>query len=390
MANSEEAKQIAEERHEAALVAASDEGAAAYYRVAGIWRLFLAPTFAGILSVVAKQRLHHQDYLLGSLAAFASLFVLSMVASPTHWGFVWRIRSEAKGLGRTARSLLKKNRARIGEPAALEVEAAIRELDAALGKKKLVAVQDARVSLDETLEKHLAFARKSAAREYTESIGGMILLALVLRAFVFEPFHIPSGSMIPTLLVGDFIFVNKMVYGLRIPFSDPAKVHKLGEKPPERGDVVVFIVPKRPDVDYVKRVIGIPGDRIEVQDNQVWVNGQLQTRTDLGDYTYSEHSEYTDTDLDVTANEYSEDLMGVKHLIITRKEPMYSRNGSFVVEPGRFFVMGDNRDNSMDSRVDGGPGQIPFSYIKGRASIIWISFGGEYGIRFNRMFNSVH
>jgi len=390
VAKSDEARTVAEETQETALVAAADQGAMAYYRVAGFSRLFFFPLLAGLLGAFARQRLHHQDYLIGSLAGFGSVFVLSMVASPTRWGFVSRLRDEAKGLRKTAYKLLGKYRARIGEAGAREVEEKIAAVDAALAQKTLAPVYAARNELDGSLDKHLSFARKSAAREYTESIGGLILLALLLRAFVFEPFHIPSGSMIPTLLVGDFIFVNKMVYGLRIPFTDPAKVHKIGEKAPQRGDVVVFIVPTRPDVDYVKRVIGLPGDRIEVQDNQVWVNGVLQTRTAIGDYTYSEHSEYTDSDIEVTANEYIEDLAGKKHTIITRKEPMFSRNGSFVVEPGRFFVMGDNRDNSMDSRVDGGPGQIPFSYIKGRASIIWISFGGEHVIRFERMFKGVN
>src|SRR5438270_8502490 len=122
----------------------------------------------------------------------------------------------------------------------------------------------ARTGLDAALDKHLSFARKSAAREYTESIGGAILVALLLRAFVFEPFHIPSGSMIPTLLVGDFIFVNKMAYGLRIPFTDPFHVHKLGERAPRRGDVLDFIGPQHPDVDYVKCVVGLPGDTIEI------------------------------------------------------------------------------------------------------------------------------
>jgi signal peptidase I len=248
----------------------------------------------------------------------------------------------------------------------------------------------ARHLLDAALDKHLAFARKGAVREYTESIGGAILVALLLRAFVFEPFHIPSGSMIPTLLVGDFIFVNKMSYGLRIPFSDPGRVHKLWERPPKRGDVVVFINPHRPEQDYVKRVVGLPGDHVEIRDNVLFVNGVEQKRLDVGDYTYKDHSEYTDTDIDVVSHLYTEDLDGHKHPILVRKDPAFQRPGSFVVEEGRVFMMGDNRDNSQDSRVEGGPGQIPFSYIKGRASVIWISFGGAMGIRFDRMFRGVN
>jgi signal peptidase I len=239
------------------------------------------------------------------------------------------------------------------------------------------------------LDKHLSFARKSAAREYTESIGGAILVALLLRAFVFEPFHIPSGSMIPTLLVGDFIFVNKMSYGLRIPFTDPGKVHKLWERPPARGDVVVFINPQRPEQDYVKRVIGLPGDHIEVHDNVLFVNGVEQKREDVGDFIYKDHSEYTDADNEIVAHEYIEDLGGHKHPIIVRKDPVFARSGTWDVSPGRVFMMGDNRDNSADSRVEGGIGEIPFSYLKGRASIIWISFGGKMGIRFERMFRGV-
>jgi signal peptidase I len=246
-----------------------------------------------------------------------------------------------------------------------------------------------RHALDAALDKHLAFARKGAVREYTESIGGAILVALLLRAFVFEPFHIPSGSMIPTLLVGDFIFVNKMSYGLRIPFTDPGRVHKLWERPPKRGDVVVFINPQHPDVDYVKRVVGLPGDHIDVRENVLYVNGVEQRRIEVGDYTYKDHSEYTDTDIDVVARMYIENLDSHQHPILVRKDPVFQRAGSFVVEEGRVFMMGDNRDNSADSRVEGGIGQIPFSYIKGRASVIWISFGGKVGIRFERMFRGV-
>jgi signal peptidase I len=181
-----------------------------------------------------------------------------------------------------------------------------------------------------------------------------------------------------------------MAYGLRVPFTDPAHVHKLWERPPRRGDVVVFINPQHPDVDYVKRVIGLPGDRIDVRDNVLFINGVEQKRSEKGDYTYKEHSEYTDTDVEVVSREYIEDLEGDQHPIIVRKDPAFQREAHAVVEEGRVFMMGDNRDNSADSRVEGGIGQIPFSYIKGRASIIWISFGGPAGIRFERLFRSVH
>ena len=353
-----------EERdREVELVAAADRGSREFYKVAGYGRIGFILAVALVLALFAQHELRHQSYLFGSLALFAAVFVLSMIGSATAWGVRNRARSDARGLRRSAARLLRRQRAKLQPAAIQEVEGA--------------------------LEHHLSFARKSAAREYTESIGGAILVALLLRAFVFEPFHIPSGSMIPTLLVGDFIFVNKMAYGLRIPFTDPSKVHKIWEKAPKRGDVVVFIVPQKPDVDYVKRVVGLPGDHIDIRDNVLYINGTEQPRTEAGEYTYTDRSEYTDTDVEVTTKEYIEDLSGVPHPVLQRRDPVFVRNMSFDIEEGRLFMMGDNRDNSADSRVEGGIGQIPFSYVKGRASFIWISFGGKAGIRFERIFNRV-
>src|SRR2546428_2587456 len=384
-----ETKASAQARREAELVAAADKGPRAFYAAAGYGKLggILAGTV--VIGLVAQYLLRQQNFLLGSLAVFLAVFLLSTIGSATPWGVRNRARNEAKGLRRSGARLLKRNRGKIGESASAEIESALKAVDEALAKGEGVPALQARLALDAALEKHLAFARKSAAREYTESIGGAILVALLLRAFVFEPFHIPSGSMIPTLLVGDFIFVNKMSYGLRIPFTDPGRVHKLWERPPKRGDVVVFINPQHPDVDYVKRVVGLPGDHIDIRENVLYINGVEQKRVEDGDYTYKDHSEYTDTDIDVVARMYIENLDGHQHPILVRKDPVFQRAGSFVVEEGRVFMMGDNRDNSADSRVEGGIGQIPFSYIKGRASVIWISFGGKVGIRLERMFRGV-
>jgi signal peptidase I len=385
-----ETKSAAQARRESELVAAADKGPKAFYAAAGYGKLagILAATVA--IGLAAQHLIRQQNFLLGSLAVFLAVFVLSTIGSATPWGVRGRARSEARGLRRSGTRLLRRTRSKITVQAAEEVEAALKAVDEALSRKEGMPALQARLALDAALDKHLAFARKSAAREYTESIGGAILVALLLRAFVFEPFHIPSGSMIPTLLVGDFIFVNKMAYGLRIPFTDAGHIHKLWERPPHRGDVVVFINPQHPDIDYVKRVIGLPGDHIEIRDNVLFINGVEQKRVEVGNYVYKEHSEYTDADIEVVSRMYLEDLDGHKHPIIVRKDPAFQRSGSFVVEEGRVFMMGDNRDNSADSRVEGGIGQIPFSYIKGRASIIWISFGGPTGIRFERMFRGVN
>jgi signal peptidase I len=381
-----------EERdREAELVAAADRGARDFYKVSGYGRLLAICAGAVALALFAQWKLRHQDYLFGSLAVFAAVFVLSMIGSAMPYGVRKRARNEARSVRRSAARMLRRHRARIPEAAALEVERGIGGVDDALqASRSGTPALEARSTLDASLDQHLSFARKSAAREYTESIGGAILVALLLRAFVFEPFHIPSGSMIPTLLVGDFIFVNKMAYGLRIPFTDPSHIHKIGERAPKRGDVVVFIVPQHTDVDYVKRVVGLPGDHIEIRDNVVYINGVEQKREYVGEYKYTEHSEYTDADIEVTTDEFIEDLSGVRHPVLQRKDTGLTRNMSFVVDEGRLFMMGDNRDNSADSRVEGGIGQIPFSYVKGRASIIWISFGGRAGIRFERIFHAVH
>jgi signal peptidase I len=385
-----ETRERAQARREAELVAAADKGSKAYYALAGYGRLFSILGGAVVIAAVAFHFLHKQDFLVGSLLLFLAVFVLSTVGSATPWGVRSRARSEAKALLRSGSRLFKKNRAKLNDNNSAQVESAIKSVEDALAKPLGMPALQARLHLDEVLDQHLAFARKGAVREYTESIGGAILVALLLRAFVFEPFHIPSGSMIPTLLVGDFIFVNKMSYGLRIPFTDPARVHKLMEGPPKRGDVVVFINPLHTESDYVKRVVGLPGDRIEVRDDVLYVNGVEQKRTDVGDFTYQDRSEYTEKDMEVVAHQYSEDLGGKEHPILVRQDTARRVDGPFVVEEGRVFVMGDNRDNSLDSRFQGGPGQVPFSYIKGRASIIWISFGGSLGIRFERMFRSVN
>jgi len=378
-----------EHDREAELIAAADRGAREFYKVSGYGRLLAIVVATIALAVFAQWRLWQHDYLYGSLAAFAAIFVLSMIGSAMPYGVRKRARNEARSLRRSAVRMLRRNRVRLSEAAILDVERGIRGVDEALSKSGSgTPALEARARLDASLDQHLSFARKSAAREYTESIGGAILIALLVRAFVLEPFHIPSGSMIPTLLVGDFIFVNKMAYGLRIPFTDPARVHKIGEGAPRRGDVVVFIVPQSPETDYVKRVVGLPGDHIEIRDNVVFINGVEQKREYVGDYTYAER--FNDTDVQVTNSEYIEDLAGVRHPVLQRKDASFVRNLSFVVEEGRLFMMGDNRDNSADSRVQGGIGQIPFSYVKGRASIIWISFGGRAGIRFERIFRAVH
>jgi signal peptidase I len=213
--------------------------------------------------------------------------------------------------------------------------------------------------------------------EYSASFFPVILVVFVVRSFVVEPFKIPSGSMVPTLLVGDFILVNKFNYGIRLPITNT----KITEgRPLERGDVVVFRYPKDESVDYIKRVIGLPGDTVAYQDKQLTINGKPVPETALPDYLDEERLGY--------AKQFEEDLDGRKNAILNnpavppfivgaedypyRDNCTYNARGVICkVPPGNYFMMGDNRDNSADSRYWG---FAPDKNIVGRAFFIWMNF----------------
>ncbi|WP_233802563.1 signal peptidase I [Paraburkholderia sp. HP33-1] len=213
--------------------------------------------------------------------------------------------------------------------------------------------------------------------EYTASFFPVILVVFVVRSFVVEPFKIPSGSMVPTLLVGDFILVNKFEYGLRLPITNTRITQG---SPVQRGDVVVFRYPKDESVDYIKRVIGLPGDVIEYQDKKLTINGKPVPETPLPDYLDEERLGY--------AKQFEEDIDGRKNAILNnpavppfivgaedypfRDNCQYNARGVICkVPPGNFFMMGDNRDNSADSRYWG---FAPERNIVGRAFFIWMNF----------------
>jgi signal peptidase I len=220
--------------------------------------------------------------------------------------------------------------------------------------------------LDGKLDEHLAFARKSAGRQYAESIGLALGVALLLRAFVVEAFQIPSGSMIPTLDVGDHIFVSKFAYAVGVPFTN-LKIAELGK--PKRGDVVVFKYPPDQSIDYIKRVVGLPGETIEVRHNEVFINGRPMAREQL--HEPCSPGDGSDEDDRRFCEVWLEHLDGKTH--VTHQEPIRSIGSDFgpvTIPPRHYFAMGDNRDNSKDSRVWG---FVPFELIKGRALVIWWS-----------------
>ena len=234
---------------------------------------------------------------------------------------------------------------------------------------------------------HLRKARKEGDKEpwwveYSISFFPVILLVFVLRSFVVEPFKIPSGSMIPTLHVGDFILVNRYTYGLRLPVVNKKFIEV---NQPQRGDVMVFHYPNDPSTDYIKRVIGLPGDEIVYRDKQLWINGERQARQDDGEYNYVESGLRF-----VHTERYREQLGTHEHAILVNPEMeqiylskvddfpgseqcSYSeREMRCVVPQGHYFMMGDNRDNSRDSRYWG---FVPDDMIVGKAFLIWMNFG---------------
>jgi len=187
------------------------------------------------------------------------------------------------------------------------------------------------------------------------------LLVFVIRTFIVEPFKIPSGSMMPTLIAGDFIAVNKFSYGLRLPVFNKL-IFETGS--PQRGDVFVFHYPKDPSIDYIKRVIGLPGDNIKYENKKLFVNDVEVSQTYTSIYKYS-----LKQDLEVSAKEFVEDHGDYSHSILIHDIP--SESVEFVVPDGHYFAMGDNRDNSSDSRVWG---FVPDELLVGKAFVIWLNF----------------
>jgi len=213
--------------------------------------------------------------------------------------------------------------------------------------------------------------------EYARSFFPVFLIVLLLRSFLIEPFRIPSGSMMPTLLVGDFILVNKFVYGIRLPVSDQ-KIFEVSQ--PQRGDVVVFRYPLDPSTPFIKRVVGLPGDRIAYYNKVLYINGQQVEQRLIGRYVG--HGSGADM---TGANLKQETLGDVTHPILV--QPGYpSADTKLVVPEGHYFVLGDNRDNSRDSRYWG---TVPDELLIGKAFTIWMNWDLGNGIDWTRVGTSI-
>ena len=250
-------------------------------------------------------------------------------------------------------------------------------------RRKNLALAEAKQS-DLSDEVKESITRESTLVEFAHSIFPVIAFVLILRSFIYEPFQIPSGSMKPTLLVGDFILVEKFSYGLRDPVWR-SKLIETGE--PERGDVFVFKYPEDPKIDYIKRVIGLPGDRIVYQNKQFLIQPKCDDSTNcppakaikLNNVNRGEF-----TQQGVPLARYTEQLGAAEHdILINPSRPDYSSHffeqsgtavGEFIVPEGEYFAIGDNRDNSTDSRFWG---FVPEANLVGKAVAIWISFEFE-------------
>lgn len=213
--------------------------------------------------------------------------------------------------------------------------------------------------------------------EYAKSFFPLLLLVLVLRSFIFEPFRIPSGSMKPTLLIGDFILVNKFAYGVRLPVIHK-KILDIGE--PTRGDVAVFRFPRDPSLDYIKRIVGLPGDRIQYRDKKLTVNGIEAAQTLIGDYDDPDGKRGQT----IEKTEVIDDL---EHQILITA----NRNNldiDLTVPEGTYFAVGDNRDNSNDSRYWG---TVPEENLVGKAFMVWMHFNwNNGGVRWSRIGDRIH
>jgi len=294
-----------------------------------------------------------------------------------------------------AERILRKNRARVERelPASTreELREALEELRETMAAKPFEPgpFTAAYERASRLVAHRLGAWQKGEFREYVESIAVAVGVALLLRSFVVEAFKIPSGSMLPTLQIQDHIFVNKLAYGPAIPWTNLRLFNSL---PPARGDVMVFEYPdpnpNNERQDFIKRVIAVAGDTLTVENGHPLINGWRVPDCHIGSYTYHEG-----TDSGTKTSELWMEFLGPYAYITQYEDERTSepRQGPYHVKPGETWVMGDNRNNSSDSRAwnGGRGGGVPDANIKGRAMFVWLSFGSDGGVTWDRLATNV-
>jgi len=344
------------------------------HRPAAAWArpLLFAAGLAGLLWLAA---------IAGALAAFP------------------RIRRERAARHR-ARELIQDLGRRPARPGAAQeaMESALQRAREALAGEALEPLEEAVLQLESAGAGAFPELRREGFAALGWGVAKALALALLVRAVLVEPFRIPTGSMLPTLQIGDQVFVNKLIYGVRIPWLN--EVPFVVVRRPRRGDVIVFNNPADPTRDFIKRVVGVPGDTVELDDEVVRINGADQPRS-LVDPGYVVHNREAGPWYDETVSFYEESLDGVRHATLQAPRHPHAGvvEGPYVVPQGQVFVLGDNRDGSTDSRygLGGGGGVrfVPYGHIKGKAMVVWLSlshggwladlFGGT-GLRTDRLF----
>lgn len=326
---------------------------------------------------------------------------------------IGKARKRARLAIKQTRKLLAQHGRKLDEMHRKAVEAAVDSLEKADASGDVSRLYESLKALDTEVQTHLGPLRKGPVREYVESIGLAVLIALFLRAFIIEAFTIPSGSMIPTLAVGDFLFVNKLSYGVRLPWVDKVPV---AWSEPDRGDIIVFVFPCNSSQDFIKRVMAVPGDVVDVTETGfVTINGERVDEIYTGEFErYDDFrgcegsvSRYDSAHLRSGKHQYDVRIGGNQFVTIRSQEVPTDRPGRWhesrqpfdwtqapgyqvcdsehglltrvlrsppfpwTIPEGHVFVMGDNRDNSSDSRVWG---LVPYGNIKGKAMFIWLSW----------------
>lgn len=241
--------------------------------------------------------------------------------------------------------------------------------------------------------------QKETVGEVARTAMIAVLLALIVRTFLFEPFNIPSTSMVPNLLVGDYLFISKYKYGYSrysFPFNIGGFEGRINASEPNQGDVVVFKLPTNTNIDYIKRVVGMPGDTLQMINGRLYINDEIVPREAIGMKEYPKENGMTEKVM-----EYIETLpSGTKHTIFEESDnAMLDNTEKYKVPEGHYFVMGDNRDNSQDSRVLSHVGYVPFDNLEGRAEFLFFSTDGSarifefwkwpMAIRFERILDTI-